>query len=78
MKFNWQGASYVHSLHRGVPGGDMSVTTCIMSLCLWVKIILVYSNLVDSTLTTKLPNSIPRQILRLYGMLQYTSCDKVY
>ena len=70
MKFNWQGASYVHSLHRGVPGGDMSVTTCIMSLCLWVKIILVYSNLVDSTLTTKLPNSTAIRYAAVHIMWQ--------
>ena len=60
---NWQHrASYMHSSHRGVPGGAKSATACITSLHVWVKIILAVS-----TLTSKLPNLIPRQIFRLYG-----------
>ena len=52
----------MHSSRRGVPGGAKSATACITSLHVWVKIILAVS-----TLTSKLPNLIPRQIFRLYG-----------
>ena len=64
----WHQASYMYSLCRGVLGGAMSTTACIMSLCIAYEIILADFNLMVSIPTAKLPNLIPHQIFRLYGM----------
>ena len=58
----------MYSLRRGALDRAKSTTACIMSLRVACKIILVDFNLAVSTLTAKLPNLIPCQIFRLYGI----------
>ena len=55
----------MYSLHRGAPG--KSTTACITPLHVAYEIILADFNLAVLTLTAKLPNLIPHQILQLYG-----------
>ena len=50
------------------PRALVPATACITSLCVAYKIIFTGFDLVISTPTAKLPNLIPSQIFRLYGI----------